>query len=238
MALFAKIRGELAGTDAQFRTEEVEGYLRQMIVGRLAHAMSTANVPVLDMAANQHAMGQQLAEVLTADLAGVGISVPNFTFENISLPPEVEEALDKRSQMGILGDLGQYAKFQAANALENSGGIGEGMGLGMGIAAGQQMAAALKPEQPAQQGPPPPAPSASTPTTPSSPSHAYGRRPRTSSPARAATPAPRATRSPSSASSAAPPWSPTPRPTRRSPRKRCSRSPSTATAPGSTSAAG
>ncbi|MBT2224603.1 SPFH domain-containing protein [Nonomuraea sp. NEAU-A123] len=153
-----KLLVELAGTDAQFRTEEVEGYLRQMIVGRLAHALGTANMPVLDMAANQHAMGRQLAEVLTADLAGVGISVPNFTFENISLPPEVEEALDKRSQMGILGDLGQYAKFQAANALENSGGVSEGMGLGMGIAAGQQMAAALKPEQaqrPAQQGPPP-----------------------------------------------------------------------------------
>ncbi|MER6943305.1 SPFH domain-containing protein [Nonomuraea sp. NPDC000554] len=143
---------ELAGTDPQFRTEEVEGYLRQMVVGRLVNALGTANVPVLAMAADQHEMGRRLAEILTADLAGVGISVPNFTIENISLPPEVEQALDKRSQMGIVGDLEQYAKFQAANALENAGGAGEGMGLGMGIAAGRQMAAALAPQQ---DGPPP-----------------------------------------------------------------------------------
>ncbi|WP_214320946.1 SPFH domain-containing protein [Nonomuraea sediminis] len=144
---------ELAGTDPQFRTEEVEGYLRQMIVGRLAGALGTANVPVLDMAANQHAMGQQLAEVLSADLAKVGLTVPNFSFENISLPPEVEQALDKRTSMGIVGDLNAYTRFQAANALENAGGAGEGMGLGMGIAAGQQMAAALS--QPTGQAPPP-----------------------------------------------------------------------------------
>ncbi|MGP3911881.1 SPFH domain-containing protein [Nonomuraea sp. 10N515B] len=142
---------ELAGTDQQFRTEEVEGYLRQMVVGRLAHALGTAGVPVLDLAANQHEMGRRLAEVLTADLAGVGIAIPTFTIENISLPEEVERALDKRSQMGIVGDLGDYARFQAANALENAGGAAEGMGLGMGIAAGQHMAASLAPQpQPGQ----------------------------------------------------------------------------------------
>ncbi|MEQ4715325.1 SPFH domain-containing protein [Nonomuraea sp. B19D2] len=143
---------ELAGTDPQFRTEEVEGYLRQMVVGRLAHALGTAGVPVLDLAANQHEMGRRLAEALTADLAAVGIAIPNFTIENISLPPEVEQAVDKRSQMGVVGDLGEYARFQAAGALENAGGAAEGMGLGMGIAAGQQMAAALSQDQ---SGPPP-----------------------------------------------------------------------------------
>ncbi|MEV1169732.1 SPFH domain-containing protein, partial [Nonomuraea sp. NPDC049784] len=145
---------ELAGTDPQFRTEEVEGYLRQMVVGRLAHALGTTGLPVLDLAASQHEMGRQLAEVLTADLAGVGIALPNFTIENISLPPEVEQAVDKRSQMGIVGDLGEYARFQAADALENAGGAAEGMGLGVGIAAGHQMAAALSQNQ----GGPPPLP--------------------------------------------------------------------------------
>jgi hypothetical protein len=60
----------------------------------------------------------------------------------------VEEALDKRTQMGIVGDLGRYTQFQAANAMEDAannpgGAAGEGLGLGMGIAAGQQMAAGL-----------------------------------------------------------------------------------------------
>ncbi|HLU72988.1 MAG TPA: SPFH domain-containing protein [Nonomuraea sp.] len=152
---------ELAGTDQQFRTEEVEGYLRQMIVGRLAGALGAAQVPVLDMAADQYAMGQRLADILSADLSLVGLEITNFSIENISFPPEVEQALDKRAQMGIVGDMGQYTRFQAANALENAGGAGDGMGLGMGIAAGQQMAAAMSQQpmqQPAPQQQPPPLP--------------------------------------------------------------------------------
>ncbi|MBB6555396.1 SPFH domain-containing protein [Nonomuraea rubra] len=150
---------ELAGTDAQFRTEEVEGYLRQLVVGRLASALATAGVPLLELAAGQHEMGQRLARALTDDLAGVGLAIPTFTIENISLPPEVEQALDKRSQMGLVSDLGDYARFQAAGALENAGGAADGMGLGMGIAAGQHLAAALTPQpQPpltSHAGPPP-----------------------------------------------------------------------------------
>lgn len=134
---------ELVGTDQQFRTEEVEGFLRQKIVGRLSSTLATAGVSVLDLSAHQHALSEQLAQALSADLASAGISIPTFTIENISLPPEVEQALDKRTSMGMVGDLGAYTRFQAANALDNAGGAAEGMGLGMGIAAGQQMAAAL-----------------------------------------------------------------------------------------------
>src|SRR5690606_898181 len=128
---------ELAGTDQQFRTEEVEGYLRQLIVSRLPGALAAANVPVLDMAADQHAMGRRLADLLSAALQGTGLEIANFAFENISFPPEVEQALDKRTSMGLAGDLDQYTRFQAANALGNAGGAGQGMGLGLGIAAGQ-----------------------------------------------------------------------------------------------------
>lgn len=169
-----KLLKELAGTDPQFRTEEVEDYLRQMIVGRISSALARAEVPMLDLAADQHSIGERLAPVLSADLASYGLEIPKFIISNISLPPEVEAALDKRTQMGMLGDLNQYSQFQAANALEAaaknpSGGAGEGLGLGMGIAAGQQMAQALSPQQqqaapqqyaqqpaaPAQAGPPP-----------------------------------------------------------------------------------
>ncbi len=92
-------------------------------------------------------MSIKLAGLLTTELAEVGIAIPKFVIENISLPPEVEKALDKRSSMGILGNLNQYTQFQAANALEqaaaNPGGASEGMSLGLGLAAGQQMAATL-----------------------------------------------------------------------------------------------
>lgn len=137
---------ELVGTDPQFRTEEVSEYLRQMIVSRLGPALATCGVSVLDMAANQGAIAARIAAVLSEDLANVGLTVPTFLIENISLPPEVEEALDKRTNLGILGgDLGRYTQMQAADALEAAaenpgGGAGAGIGLGMGMAVGTQMA--------------------------------------------------------------------------------------------------
>jgi membrane protease subunit (stomatin/prohibitin family) len=157
----AKLLRELVGTDPQFRTEEVQEYLRQTIVGRLGGALATAQVPMLDLAAHQEAIGTTLAGVLTGELAAIGIAIPKFIIENISVPPEVEEALDKRTQMGIVGNLDQYTKFQAANALEDAaqnpgGAAGEGVGLGLGMAVGQRVAAGLG--APAAPAPPPPLP--------------------------------------------------------------------------------
>jgi membrane protease subunit (stomatin/prohibitin family) len=139
---------ELVGTDPQFRTEEVQEYLRQMIIGKLASALASGQVPMLDLAAHQDAIGTKLAGVLTEELAPVGIAIPKFIIENISVPPEVEAALDKRTQMGIVGNLDQYAKFQTANAIEDAaqnpgGGAGEGLGIGLGMAVGQRMASTL-----------------------------------------------------------------------------------------------
>jgi membrane protease subunit (stomatin/prohibitin family) len=149
---------ELVGTDPQFRTDEVAQFLRQLIVGHLGSALAAAQVPVLDLAAQQPTIGAKLAGVLTQELSGYGIQIPKFIIENISLPPEVEEALDKRTSMGVLGNLDQYSKLQAANAVEaaahNQGGAGEGFGLGLGMAAAQQVVASMN----AAQHPPAPPP--------------------------------------------------------------------------------
>jgi membrane protease subunit (stomatin/prohibitin family) len=147
----AKLLRELVGTDPQFRTEEVSEYLRQLIVGRLGNALATAQVPMLDLAAHQDAIGDRLGGVLSEELMPMGLQIVKFIIENISLPPEVEAALDKRTQMGVLGDLDKYTKFQTANAIQDAarnpgGGMGEGLGLGLGIAAGQQMAQNLAPQ--------------------------------------------------------------------------------------------
>src|SRR5690606_26488238 len=126
---------------------------------------------LLDLATRQAEIGSQLAQVLSQDLESIGIQIPTFIIENISLPPEVEQALDKRTQMGIVGDLNQYTQFQAANAMEQAagtpgGGLGEGLGLGMGIAAGQRMAASLGPTAPPAASTPPAPPAAAAPVTP------------------------------------------------------------------------
>lgn len=152
---------ELVGTDPQFRTEEVGEFLRQTVVSRLGPALAAAQVPAIDLVTRQNEISAELAAALTRELSPMGVAIPTFIIENISLPPEVEQALDKRTQMGVLGDLDKYTKFQSANAIEdaanNPGGAGEGLGLGMGMAMGQQMADALRarPDQPT----PAPAPS-------------------------------------------------------------------------------
>jgi membrane protease subunit (stomatin/prohibitin family) len=168
----ARLLRELVGTDPQFRTEEVQSYLRQLIVGRLGTALATAQVPMLDLAAHQDMIGVKLAGVLTEELASFGLQIPKFIIENISVPPEVEAALDKRTQMGILGNLDQYTKFQAANAMEEAaknpgGGAGEGFGLGLGMAAGQRMAQSMAPSSaPPASAPPAASPPATPPPLP------------------------------------------------------------------------
>src|SRR3954453_1181619 len=118
-----------------------------MIVSRLGSALASGGIPMLDLAAQQQTIGSRIGAILSEDPAAVGLTIPTFIIENISVPPEVEAALDKRTQMGILGDLNRYTQFQAANAVEaaanNPGGAGEGVGLGMGMAMGHQMANAL-----------------------------------------------------------------------------------------------
>lgn len=152
----AALLRELVGTDPQFRTEEVQEYLRQLVVSHLGSALATASVPMLDLAAKQQEIGAQLASVLTDELAPSGLTIPRFIIENISVPPEVEEALDKRTSIGVVGNLDSYTKFQAANAMEdaanNSGGAGEAFGFGLGMRAGQVM------NTPAPSAGPPPLP--------------------------------------------------------------------------------
>ena len=126
---------------------------------------------MLDLATQQDAIGARLADVLTKELAPVGIAVPTFIIENISLPPEVEAAIDTRSRMGIAGNLDQFTQFQAANAIGEAarnpgGGAGEGVGLGLGMAMGQRMASSLSPQAAPAASPQPPSPSAAAPAGP------------------------------------------------------------------------
>jgi len=160
-ALFIK---EIAGTQAHFTAEEVTDQLRNLIVTRFTDAIGESKIPVLDLAANYDELSKFITSKINPEFGEYGINVTKFLVENISLPPEVEQALDKRSSMGILGNLSQYAQFQAANAMEaaakNPGGnAGEGIGLGMGFAMAQQMGQMFTQQNAGNsQGGPPPIP--------------------------------------------------------------------------------
>jgi membrane protease subunit (stomatin/prohibitin family) len=150
---------EIVGTDGHFTTEDVTDQVRNILVARFSDAMASAGIPVLDMAANYDELGEKLSGRVHDDMEGYGIELRTLLVENISLPPAVEEALDKRTSMGVIGDLDKYQKFQTAEAIgdmaNNPGGggaAGAGMGAGMGFAMGNQMAQAMSQPQGGGQG--------------------------------------------------------------------------------------
>lgn len=139
---------ELVGTNPDFRTEDVAEQLRNMVVSRFTDILGESKIPALDLAANYDELSNFVTTRLASDCDKFGIELTKLLVENISLPPEVEAALDKRTSMGVIGNMQQYAAYQAANAMESaaknpSGTAAAGMGMGMGFGMGQQMAQAM-----------------------------------------------------------------------------------------------
>ncbi|MEP6945811.1 MAG: SPFH domain-containing protein [Acidobacteriota bacterium] len=136
---------QIAGTNAHFQTEDIDGQLKRGIVTEFSDALGEMKIPALDLAAQYKELGEAIRGKINEEFKTWGIEVMKFFVENISLPPEVEAAMDKRASMGALGDAQKYMQFQAADALrdaaQNEGGAaGLGAGLGAGFAVGGQMA--------------------------------------------------------------------------------------------------
>ena len=139
---------ELVSTDPSFEAYEITNQFRNVIVSRFVDALARAQLPVLDMVGSYEIISQKAQDRIAPELAKMGVSLTQFFVENISLPPEVEAALDRRTQMGVIGNLDQYTKFQSAEAIRDaaqnpSGAAGAGIGIGAGIALGNQMAGAV-----------------------------------------------------------------------------------------------
>ncbi|MBL8124428.1 MAG: SPFH domain-containing protein [Blastocatellia bacterium] len=139
---------EIAGTNAHFQTEDIDGQLKRAIVTEFSDALGELKIPALDLAAQYKEVGEAIRGKINEDFSSYGLEVTKFYVENISLPPEVEAAMDKRASMGALGDAQKYMQFQAADALRDAaqnegGGAGLGAGLGAGFAVGGQMANAF-----------------------------------------------------------------------------------------------
>ncbi len=162
---------QIVGTDGLFTTDEINGQLKRKLVSTLADSIGQAKIPVLDLASNYMSLGDQLRDRLNPLFKeSYGVTLTDFTIENISLPEEVEKAPDQRTKMGVLGNLDAYAKLNAAEAIQTAaanpglGGTGVGMGVGMGLGqmvgqtlAGGQGGGQFNPHA-GMQGPPSPAP--------------------------------------------------------------------------------
>jgi excisionase family DNA binding protein len=132
---------EVAGSDHNFRLDEFSETMRSRIVSVFADALASAAIPVFDVASRYTELGEALLPLINPVVgAKYGLQIASFVVENVSVPPEVEEAVDKRSSMAAVGNLNDYVKFQMAQGMEkggSSGGMATEMAVGMAIA--QQM---------------------------------------------------------------------------------------------------
>ncbi len=169
----------IVGTQGLTATEAIIGQLRSTIVSRLSDALAESRIAALDLASHYDELDENALSRIGPEFAGYGLELSRFFIENISLPEEVEAAIDQRTKLGVLGDrLGQYTQLQTADAIKtaaaNPGGVaGAGAGLGAGIAMGQAMGAAFSGAAGASA--PPPAPGTVAPPPPAGPAGAIPR---------------------------------------------------------------
>jgi excisionase family DNA binding protein len=133
---------EVAGTDHHFRLDEFADVMRSRLVSVFSEALATSKVPALDIATRYSELGEALLPLINPVLtAKYGIEMPTFVLENVSVPPEVEQAIDKRSGMAAVGNLNDYVKYQMAQGFEKgvSGAGGIGAEMAVGLAMAQQM---------------------------------------------------------------------------------------------------
>jgi len=164
---------ELVGTDEHFEVEEISELLRAVVSSAFADVVASCEIPLVDLATQYGELSETLRQAVLERVDDeYGLDVPALYIVNVSLPAEVEKALDTRTSMDMVGDMGRYQAFQLGRALpqlaanEGAGGMagaGMGVGLGMAVAGGmpgmQRGAPPAGPAAPAPQGPPPPPPS-------------------------------------------------------------------------------
>jgi membrane protease subunit (stomatin/prohibitin family) len=150
---------ELVGTNAGFVFDDIGDQLRNLIVSRFGDLIGEAHIPLLQLSSRFVEVGEMLADRVKPDFANYGLEAAQIVVENISLPPEVEQTLDQKTRMGIIGDMGAYQALVSADALRDAarnpgGGAAGGVAVGVGFGMAQQMAVKSAPVTPPA-GPPP-----------------------------------------------------------------------------------
>ncbi|MEG0270754.1 MAG: SPFH domain-containing protein, partial [Clostridia bacterium] len=150
---------EVFGTSSLFTVEGVEGQIKSVVISGLSDAIAQSKIPALDLAANYTELSTYALTTLNPKVEALGLTLSNFVIENISLPEEVEKSIDKRTSMGVVGDLNKYTQFQAAEAMREaannpSGGMaGMGVGMGAGAMMGQMFTQSMAPSMSGQPAP-------------------------------------------------------------------------------------
>ena len=132
---------EVAGSDHDFTVDEFIDVMRSRIVSAFSDAMAAAKIPVLHVASRYREIGEALLPVINPVItAKYGLQLSSFVVENVSVPADVEQAIDKRSSMAAVGNLNEYVKYQMAQGMEKGGSAaGAATELAVGLSMAQQI---------------------------------------------------------------------------------------------------
>src|SRR5688572_28900814 len=132
---------EVAGTDHHFRLDEFNETMRSRIISVFGETLAQARVPIFDVATRYSELGESLLPMINViTRAKYGLEITTFVVENVSVPQEVEQAIDKRSSMSAVGNLTEYVKFQMCNSMTQPGGPSSvGGDIAVGVAMAQQL---------------------------------------------------------------------------------------------------
>lgn len=146
----SKFMKEIFGTKRDYSTEALKEYFKSMVVAGFSTSLSQAKIPVLEIAGKYYELAETIKEKIQIDFNEIGLTLVELFIENVSLPKEVEETIDKRTSVGIMSDkMGSYVTYEAAGAMrdaaknEGNGLAGAGIGLGAGMNMGAMMSNAL-----------------------------------------------------------------------------------------------
>ncbi len=140
---------QVVGTRGLTATDDIEGQLRSIVLSRFSDALAESRIPVLDLSSRYDELSALGARAIDPAFRDLGLELAHFFVESISLPEDVQAAVDQRSRLGVMGGhLDAFTRLQAAEALtmaaaSGGGAAGAGVGMGAGLAMGQAMGQAL-----------------------------------------------------------------------------------------------
>ncbi len=139
---------ELSGSHSTYRTEDISDHIRSMLVMAISDAMGESGIPVVDMASNLMELSEEVQKTLEKRFDELGLELSDFNFENVSLPAELEKAMDENARLGMMRkNVDVYTQLAQAEALKNAaknpGMAGSTMGAGLGLGMGMQMMNAM-----------------------------------------------------------------------------------------------
>lgn len=140
---------ELSGSHSTYRTEDISDHIRSMLVMAISDALGESGISVVDMAANLMELSDAVKASLEKRFSELGLELSDFNFENVSLPAELEKAMDENARLGMFRrNMDVYTRMAQADALKdaakNPGTAGSAMGAGLGLGMGMQMMNAVK----------------------------------------------------------------------------------------------